>query len=155
MHGVTRIDVFEGVALVSFKKIPLDTGLLADIFRQFGDSGVNLDMISQTSPISDRVSVSFTCYGADMVKVLAVSKGLRESHPELLPMVSSGNGKLYLFGEEMRSTPGVFARVMDCLNRAGVEPQLVTTSEVDISLLVADARLDEAYAALKAAFAVE
>lgn len=154
MYGVTCIETFEEVALISYKKIPSDPALLADIFGCFGREGINLDMISQTSPISDRVSVSFTCFDRDMVKVLAISKALSGKYPGLQPLVASGNCKIYLYGEEMRRTPGVFARAMECLGKAGVEPQLVTTSEVDISLLVTAARLEETRDALKEAFQV-
>lgn len=155
MYGVTRIDSFEGVALISFKKIPADTKLLADIFQHYAQNNINLDMISQTSPISNHVSISFSCFESDMVKVLAISKQLKEKYPDLRPMVSSGNCKLYVYGEDMRQTPGVFARAMNCLSETTVEPQLVTTSEVDISLLVTAAQLDEAYSALRKAFEIQ
>lgn len=154
MYGVSRIDSFDKVALISFQKIPSQTALLADIFGQFGESGINLDMISQTSPISDRVSISFTCFDSEMVQVLSITNKLKETYPDLRPLVSSGNCKLYLFGEDMRHTPGVFARAMRCLSGTTVEPQLITTSEVDISMLVAASQLDEALAALKAEFQV-
>lgn len=155
MYGVTRIDTFEGVALVSFKKIPTDTRLLADIFQLYARNDINLDMISQTSPISNHVSISFSCFEIDMVKVLAISNQLQSNYPDLRPMVSSGNCKIYLYGEDMRQTPGVFARAVEALSKTSVEPQLITTSEVDISLLVTAAQQDEAYTALKEAFEVE
>ena len=62
MYGVSNIEAFDQVALISFKKIPCQASLLAEIFDAFARNGINLDMISQTSPISDRVSISFTCF---------------------------------------------------------------------------------------------
>lgn len=154
MFGVSKIDAFESVALVSFKKIPAETTLITEIFQYYAEHGINLDMISQTSPLSDRVSISFSCFEQDMVKILSLTKSFAETHPDLRPLVSSGKSKIYIFGEEMRQTPGVFARAMAALSKTTVEPQLITTSEVDISLLVPSVQLEEALDALKAEFQV-
>lgn len=152
MHGVTKIETFDEVSLVSFKEIPHQTGLIAEIFQHYAQHKMNLDMISQTAPTGDQVSLSFTCYTNDLVDLLSISNALQDRYPHLRPMVSSGNCKIYLFGEEMRQTPGVFARAMECLHQVQVEPQLVTTSEVDISLLVPSAHTQKAATALKEAF---
>lgn len=155
MYGVTRLDTCEDIALVSFKKIPLSLPLLAAIFEQFAQNSINIDMVSQTAPTGHNVSISFTCLGSDMVQVLAITNSLSESHPQLRPMVSSGNCKIQLFGEEMRSMPGVFARAIRRLSETAVEVQQVTTSEIDISLLVSAAHFDEAVTALSDAFGLD
>lgn len=152
MHGVIRMDTSEEIALISFKKIPSSLSLLSDIFGEFADRGINIDMISQTAPTSGHVSISFSCLDSDMVGVLQISKLLQEKYPEIQPLVSSGNCKVQLFGEEMRITPGVFAKVMSTLRNTQVELQQITTSEVDISLLLGAVHLEEAAKALKAAF---
>lgn len=152
MYGITKIDTCEDIALVSFKKVPLSLQVLADIFRQFADAGIIIDMISQTAPTSRHISISFTCRDGDMVKVLEISKALNEKYPEMKPMVSSGNCKIQLFGEKMPEEAGVFAKVLECLSATAVELHQVTTSEVDISLLVGSAHLEEASSALRKTF---
>ena len=154
MYGVTQMTVTENTALVSLKKIPHKLDLFADVFGRFAQKGINIVMISQTSPLGGNVSVSFTCPDNDMVSLLSVTKNLQETDPTLRPLVSSGNAKIQLSGEEMRTSGGVFARAMSGLANAHVEVLQVSTSEVDICLLVPATSLDAAYTALKEAFAL-
>lgn len=152
MHGVTRLDVVEDVALVSFKNLPVGLGALTDIFCCFADNGIIIDMISQTAPSGQHVSVSFTCFDSDMVQVFEIAKNLRTKYHGIKPMVSSGNCKIRLYGEEMRSASGVFAKALQCLSVAHIELQQITTSETDISLLVTAAHLPESVRLLTGAF---
>lgn len=152
MYGVTKLDTMTDIALVSFKKIPLSMGLMAEIFDTYAQNGINIDMIAQTAPTSNRVSISFTCHDSDIIKVLEITNALSKAHHELVPMVSSGNCKIQLYGEEMRSTYGVFARALRCLSQTNVEVQQITTSEVDISILVSSAHVEIAIDALASAF---
>ena len=154
MYGVSKLDICEDVALISFSKAPSGVPVLADVFAHFAESGVNIDMISQSAPGDGSVGISFTCAGADMVRVLALTKELGARYPALRPLVTPGNCKLQLFGEEMREMSGVFARAVGALRSIPAELRLVTTSEVDISLLIDSPHAEEAAAALRAEFAL-
>ncbi len=154
MNGVSKILTLEGVAFISFKKIPCELKLMAELFKSVSDSGVCIDMVSQTSPLSGSVSVSFTFMESDMVKILRVTKELGQRLPEIKPIVASGNCKITLSGEEMRTTPGVYARALAALSRAGAELIQVTTSETEVSLLAPAHDLDAALAALKEEFLI-
>jgi aspartate kinase len=155
MFGITKIDTIEAVALISFCDIPLDVPLLAGIFTGFSDAGINIDMISQTAPVGGKVSISFTCMESDMVKLLGLSKELQARYPGIRPMVSSGNTKIQLYGEEMRTTPGVFAKLLASLTGVDIEIRQITTSEVDISLLVSQAHEERTLTAVRAGFQIE
>ena len=152
MYGVSQIDICEDVAVITLGNMPLDPALAADFFEQLGRAGIIIDMVSQASPVGERVSLAFTCLDADLRGVLDMTKQLSQAHPGISSMVSAGNVKVQLFGEEMRRQSGVFARALRALAGAGAEPQLVTTSEVDISLLLPAACLPEVQTALQKAF---
>lgn len=152
MKGISRIEICENVALVSFKKIPHNLVFLADIFGRFSRAGIVIDMISQTSPLGGNVSISFTCLDRDMVKVFEIARDLNAKYPQVHPMVSSGNCKLTLSGEEMRSAHGVFAGVLACLADAPVDLLQVTTSETEISLLLPAADLEDAKRSIEREF---
>jgi len=154
MYGVSRLDICEEIALITFRKIPSNLPLISDIFSRFAQEEIVIDMISQTAPAGEFVSISFTCMDQDMVKVLEISNRLSQKYPQLKPIVSSGNCKIRLFGEEMRIASGVFSRALRALSSTGVELQQITTSEVDISLLVPSVRLEEAVDALKSSFGI-
>jgi aspartate kinase len=91
---------------------------------------------------------------SDMVKILRVIRELGESRPDIKPIVASGNSKITLSGDEMRVTPGVYARALTALSNAGGELIQVTTSETEVSLLVPAHDLDAAYAALSEEFKI-
>jgi len=152
MHGVSQIDIMEDVTVVTLNNMPLGLGVAASVFARMGQSGVLIDMVSQTSPIGDRVNISFTCPDKDLRSVLDITKQAREQHPNVTSLASGGNAKIQLYGDEMRGQPGVFARALSALSDAGIELQLITTSEVDISLLVSAPCLPGAKAALEKAF---
>ena len=67
-------------------------------------------------------------------------------------MVSTGNVKIALYGEEMPSKVGVAAEAFALLSEADIDILLITTSEVDISLVVRSAQSDRAYEILKKAY---
>ena len=70
------------------------------------------------------------------------------------PLVSGGYSKINLFGEEMVTSCGVAARALAALSGANVEIVLITTSDLDISLLIRQQDEDAALEALHKAFAV-
>jgi Aspartokinases len=155
MYGVTRLDVFENITLASFPQIPLDVDISSQIFTDFAEAGIIIDMISQSAPTKNQTAVSFTCEDADMVKVLECVEKMNKKNPIVTPMVSSGNCKIKLFGPDMPKFAGIYARAMRGLAGTGVELMLVSTSEVDISLLVRQSHLADAQAALQKAFELD
>lgn len=67
--------------------------------------------------------------------------------------MSSGNCKISIFGEEMRGTPGVAAKVFSAVSKVKADIRMITTSEVDISLLVVKADADMTVDAIREIFA--
>lgn len=153
MNGVSNITVSEGVSILTYAKIPSDLKLLHSVFAAFASEKINIDMVSQTAPSDSTVSISFTVPDSEMVKALRLTNEISKGRPALTkPMVSSGNCKIQLAGEEMRHMHGVVSDAIGALAKAGAEPVLITTSEVDISLLIAPSALEDAVRALTAAF---
>ena len=152
MHGVSRLTLQEDVALISFAKIPCGAGTLSNIFDCFSKYGINVDMISQSTPLNNSTNLSLTCPGNAMGQVLKLTRELKLLHPELIPLVVSGSCKISLFGLDMQNSTGVFARAVSALCSLPVELRLVTTSEVDISLLIDSLNSDDAVNALNKAF---
>ncbi len=156
MKGVSSINVTEDIALVTLNNLPRDLCLTAQILSTFGEQGINIDMISQSAPTGSTADVSFTINAEDVVRALEIIRPFREQHRSLRPMVSSGNCKIQLYGQEMRQQPGVAAQVFSIVSQvSGGEIMLVTTSEVDISLLLAHHCAQEVLAALREYFGVD
>lgn len=152
MYGVDKITVTEDVALITFAKIPADLGLISSIFLKFGESDINIDMISQMAPKGDTTGISFTVDSKNLVKVLELVNEFRETSPSIKPLIVGGNVKIQLYGESMPKMTGVAARALAALAKSGSDLVLTTTSEVDISLLVTQAHCEDALAALREEF---
>lgn len=142
MNTIQSITVVEDVTLISLHDSPADIQSIAEIFNMISTAGIDVDMISQTPPQRNMPSLSFTVSDDDMVKVLSITGAIREEHPDIKLSVSNGNAKISVFGEGMRGMPGVACKVFDAIVAANAEPCMITTSEVDISILVTRADLE-------------
>ena len=151
---ITKITPTEGVTLITLEAVPSQIAFLADVFGAVSAQEINVDMISQTAPTGKTVTLSFTVSDNDTVKVLTLIKELSKKYPGIGSLVSSSNVKFSLFGEALPEHYGVAARAFEALRAVGVDILLITTSDVDISILVSKASEDFAYEALKKAFAL-
>lgn len=147
MHGVSKITSAENVMMISFAKAAPD--FMAETLQVLADAGVVVDMISQTAPAGGDIRFCFTAPYEDFDTAL---KAIGGSSPA--PMISGGYSKINLFGEEMVYSVGVAARALRTMHTAGVEIALITTSDLDISLLIRQEDEDVALDALKKAFEI-
>ncbi|HEX2938710.1 MAG TPA: ACT domain-containing protein [Ruminiclostridium sp.] len=145
MNTVTNITTLEDTALITLRNSSSDIKFMAGVFKMIAQRGVNVDMISQTAPLGGRISLSFTVSGDDLGKILELLAILRNDYPELKSDISSGNCKISVYGEGMRDLPGVAAETFEILSDLRVEVHLITTSEVDISVLVPKSDFEAAY----------
>lgn len=149
---ITRITPTENVTLITLESVPAQIAFLSDVFGAVAKDEINVDMISQTAPTGNTVTVSFTVSDDDMAKVLSIIKKLSARYPNVRSLVSSSNVKLNLFGESLPEHFGVAASAFEALAEKGIDILLITTSDVDISVLVPQASFDFALDALKNAF---
>ena len=149
---ITKITPTEGVTLITLEAVPSKIGFLSDVFGSVAAQEINVDMISQTAPTGNTVTVSFTVSDDDLAKVLSLIKATSDKYPNIRPRVSSSNIKISLFGEDLPKYSGVAAAAFDALAEADVDILLITTSDVDISILVPQAMHSFALDALKKKF---
>ena len=155
MNGVSKITMVDDVALLTFHKIPNDWQVLSKIFTSLANAHVNLDMISQSAPQGHQIDISFTLRVDQLVEVLGLINQFKALLDGLSPMVSNGNCKIQLHGEEMREMYGVAARAISAVAGVGAELTMISTGEEEISLLVPQADCMEAVHALEEAFQVQ
>lgn len=137
----------ENVSMLTFGNVSTLAPFVSfsEIFKWVADEGINVDMISQTPPKSDSVTLAFTVSDDDFGKLLTVIGAVKEKYRGILPLVSSGNTKLRVYSPQMIHTVGMGARIFEALEAAHVQSLLITTSETDVSVLLAagDADLAE------------
>ena len=149
MKGISAFTVTDNVSLFCIERLPPDGKLMTQLLVKLAQQDINIDMISQSTPLSHGVTLSFTLSDNDMVKALRVCSSTSIDGRALKPMVSSSNCKLQFYGVEMTQCPGVAAEVLSAICEAGAEIQLITTSEADISCLIPRVSADQTIAVLK------
>ncbi len=153
MYGVSKINIEPSLMMISVQDVEFKGNSLARYLQIFADNGVVVDMISQSAPHGTTIDFSFTASSSDLPLVMkAISVANLDKDAKASPLISVGYSKLNLFGEEMVTSCGVAARALNSLAMAGIEVLLITTSDLDISLLVHAENEDAAYEALKKAY---
>lgn len=151
MYGVSKITSEQDVMLITFPGTRSSTANLAGYLEKFARNGIVVDMICQTAPRGSVVDFSFTTTYDHFTQVMKTFSAGREGE-DTAPLISSGYSKINLFGEEMVASCGVAARALQALAQQNVEVALITTSDLDISLLIRQESEDDALGALRAAF---
>ena len=153
MYGVSKVSIDPSLMMISVQDAEFKGNSLARYLQIFADTGVVVDMISQSAPHGTGIDFSFTAAASDLPLVMkAISAANIDKESKTSPLISVGYSKLNLFGEDMVTSCGVAARALNALAIAGIEVLLITTSDLDISLLVRSENEDAAYDALTKAF---
>lgn len=153
MKLVDNIFVTEDVTLFSLYDAPADIEHMAEVFKMIADAGIDVDMISQFPLSGSSSGFSFTVSDKDFVPVLSIASELRSRSPKTKISVSSGNCKITVSGEAMRGTPGVSARVFGAVANVEADVRMITTSEIEIAMLVVKSDVDEVVEAITKEFA--
>jgi aspartate kinase len=137
--------------------VPDKVGAAASIFGIVAEAGVNIDMIVQnvSAIATGRTDISFTLPGADGQKTLETLRAAQEKIGFQELLYDDRIGKISVIGAGMRSHPGVSAKFFAALAGAGVNIQMITTSEIRISVVVSQGDVDNAVNATHRAFGLE
>lgn len=140
------------ITLVTLQEFPANTQSVSEIFEEIARYGINIDMISMAPTHGAYTDLSFTISDVDLVEVLKFTAELKKRN-QIQAIVSSVNHKISVYDEAMRHTPGIAAKVFQAISATNADIRLITTSEVEIALLVTEADFDTVYAALQKALA--
>jgi len=141
-------------AKITVLGVPDEPGEAARIFQAVTDAESNLDMIVQNISThgSSRTDISFTLPKDDGPAAMAALQKIQESVGFEGLLFDDHVGKVSLIGAGMRSHPGVAAKFFAALGEAGVNIEMISTSEIRISVVCRDTDLDEAVRAIHDAF---
>lgn len=138
-----------GDAKLTLVAVPDQPGIAATIFETVASNGVNVDMIVQNIAASDtnKTDVTFTLPKTDGKKALAAIESIKDQIKYQDLILDENIAKISLVGAGMRSHPGVSANFFRALAQAGVNIEMISTSEIRISVVT---RADDATKAVKA-----
>ncbi|HEX5188397.1 MAG TPA: aspartate kinase [Streptosporangiaceae bacterium] len=143
-------------ATITVSGIPDKVGVAAKIFRVVARSGINIDMIVQsTSRSTGQADISFTLPRQDGQIAMTALRGVQDEIGFDSLVFDDAIGKISLIGAGMRSHPGVSADFFGALADSGINIRMISTSEIRISAVVDAADLDSAVLATHRAFGLE
>jgi len=157
MEGVVvrGVSLDKNQAKVTLVGVPDKPGVAARIFKAIGDANVNVDMIVQNishgsgTPATD---LSFTVDKPDLLKAQKVIDGLK-AEIGFGKVISTENiGKLSIVGVGMKSHTGVAGKMFETLAREGVNIDMISTSEIKISVVIDLAKGEQAMRAVHQVF---
>ncbi|HEX5095877.1 MAG TPA: aspartate kinase [Acidimicrobiia bacterium] len=152
ISGVTH-DTSE--AKFTIEQVPDRPGVAATVFRDLAEAGINVDMIVQNVSTAGHTDISFTAPRAD------VPKTERCMEKVLVDTEASGFrtdekiGRVSLVGAGMKTHPGIAAKMFETLATEGVNIEMISTSTIRISCVVAEEDVERAVQALHSAFGLD
>jgi aspartate kinase len=140
-------------ALVTLVDLPDTPGVAADVFAEVGRAGLLVDMIVQSHPREGRAEISFTVPAGDSERATEVARAIAAARGATVADVPHV-AKLSITGVGIRSHAGVADRLFKPLAEAGVNIDLVSTSEVRLNVIVAAEHGKRSLTVLRKAFGV-
>lgn len=143
-----------GDAKLTLVAVPDKPGIAATIFETVASNGVNVDMIVQNIAASDtnKTDVTFTLPKIDGKKALAALESIKDKIEYQELILDENIAKISLVGAGMRSHPGVSADLFRALAQAGINIEMISTSEIRISVVTRAEDAAKAVQAIHSAF---
>ncbi|HEV2561142.1 MAG TPA: aspartate kinase [Rhizomicrobium sp.] len=153
---VTGIAYSRDEAKITLHRINDQPGIAAAIFGPLADAGVNVDMIVQNVSADGRkTDLTFTVSRSDLARAL---DAIEKAAPQIgyKDLTSDGNvAKVSIIGIGMRAHPGVAQTMFRTLSEKGINIQVISTSEIKVSVLIAEEYVELAVRALHSAYELD
>jgi aspartate kinase len=143
------------IAKVTVRAVPDRPGIAAQLFEPLATAGVSVDTIVQNASVEDLTDMTFTVAQADLDPALRTVQGLLPTLGAREVVSDADLGAVSIVGTGMATTPGYAARMFRTLFEQKINIELISTSEIRITCIVASARVGDAVRALHEAFALD
>lgn len=143
------------VAKITVINVPDHPGIAAAIFEPLARANISVDTIVQNASIENITDLTFTVARSDLVKAMSIVEPVIKSIGAKRCVTDSTLAKVSIIGTGMQNTPGYAARMFRALYEQGINIQLITTSEIRITCIIAEDRVKDAVQALHKAFELE
>jgi aspartate kinase len=143
-------------AKITLARVADRPGVAAAIFEPLAEAGINVDMIVQNVSASDNLTdITFTVGKADLERTVLALEGQRVEMGFEELIADSDVVKVAIIGVGMRSHTGVAQRMFSALAEKGINIQVISTSEIKISVLIAEEYTELAIRALHTAYGLD
>ncbi|MHB1947988.1 MAG: aspartate kinase [Gammaproteobacteria bacterium] len=142
-------------ALIALSGVPNRTGVEGYILGTVSDANIEIDMIAQNATENGTTDLTFTVQRKDYSKALQIIQGLADELKAVSLESNPNVAKVSLVGIGMRSHTGVASNMLRALGNAGINIQMITTSEIKISVVIDENNLEGGVRAIHEAFELD
>ncbi|GAB2765992.1 aspartate kinase [Terrabacter sp. AAH1] len=162
-EGAVEAPIIAGIAhdrseaKITIVGVPDRVGIAAKIFGAIAEAGINIDMIVQNVSAAEtaKTDISFTLPQADGARGMQVLQSIKHEVEYQDLRLDDKIGKIALVGAGMKSHPGVSAKFFGALAEAGINIEMISTSEIRVSAVTRAEQLDDAVRAVHTAFGLD
>ena len=149
---VSSVTLDKDEVKITIRGVPDRPGIAAQVFDTLGQANVNVDMIIQNVSDAGLSDISFTAPQADINSVTSALEVCLKEIGARTWNIDKDIAKVSIIGAGMKSHPGITARMFKTLANAGINIELISTSPIRVSCIIAMDRGEEAVRALHTAF---
>ena len=152
-RAVTGVTYSKDEAKITIIDLVDKPGIAANIFKSLSDHSVNVDMIVQNNFIERKMTnLTFTVSLDDLEKSLNIIDTVK-SKISFSKVISEDNlSKVSIIGSGMRNQPGIAAKMFECLSKQNINIEVISTSEIKVSVLIEKSRTEDAVNSLHDVF---
>jgi aspartate kinase len=151
---VRGVAVDKKQAKVTIASVPDKPGIAARVFKAVADANINIDVIVQNVSEKGFTDISFTVASSEAAKAVKVLEPVVKEIGAREVTSNEAIAKLSIVGIGMRSHPGVAAKLFETLAQNGVNIEMISTSEIKVSVIIALNDAEKAARAVHHAFAL-
>lgn len=142
-------------AIISLSGVPNQAGVEGIILGKVSDANIEIDMIAQNAGAKPTTDFTFTVQRKDYPKTMSIVESLSKELSALSVISNSKVVKLSVVGVGMRSHAGVASTMFKALGNEGINIQMITTSEIKISVVIDEEHLERGVRVIHEAFELD
>jgi aspartate kinase len=143
------------VAKITVVGVPDRPGIAAAIFEPLAQANISIDTIVQNASVNNITDLTFTVAKSQLDRAMKKVRPIAKSIGAAECLSDAKMGKVTIVGTGMQNTPGFASRMFSTLSQQGINIQLISTSEIRITCIIAEDRVQDAVKALHRAFELE
>jgi aspartate kinase len=164
IHGGVNMESFNrvrgiphdlDVAKITLRGVPDRPGVAAGVFEPLAQAHISVDVIVQNASAEGLTDLTFTVSKSDLSRAVSIVEEVARNVGAREVATDDQIGKVSIVGTGIQSAPGFAARMFRCLADAGINIEMVSTSEIRITCIVREDRVPDAVRALHTAFELE
>lgn len=141
---VSGVAADKKVAKIAIFDVPDQPGIAMSIFKELAEAKVNVDIVIQSAMREKRNDISFTIEENELDKLLPLLNGLVEKVGASGMSYGRDVAKVSIIGAGMQSNPGVVAAMFEALAEVDINIQMISTSEIRVSCIIAENEAEKA-----------